>query len=311
VLDRFADYGGANSHYARRPQWDRITLLPITDDSAAETAIDSGDIDFGAIPTTGVDRFAHSSRFNLFRRPTLNYAWMAMSVKDPNLKDINLRRAIRSAIDVPGIIEAAYDGKWERAYAIIPKSMGLGYWANAPHHDRNLDQARAYMKKTGQKSLDLTLTILDQDPFRTAAQVIQSNLSDIGIKVNIVPQDSATYYAIPGNGGGGPHRQLVYAFYVTEPDPSWSFVWFTCSQLKEWNWDDLCLKPFDNLYQQALRTFDPAVRNRLYIQMQKLWDAQASMVWIAYPTDYYAAKKGLRPSIRPDGYLYLWDFRSA
>ncbi len=311
VLTRFEQYGGANSHYAAKPEWDRITIVPITSDSAAETALEAGDVDFGSIPTAAVNRFSPNSKFGLYRRPSLNYAWMAMNVTDPNLKDINLRHAIRSAIDVPGIIKAAYDGKWERAYAIIPQAMGLGYWPNAPHHNRDLAAAKSAMQKTGLSKLDLTLTTLNAEAFKTAAQVIQSNLSDIGITVKIQALDSATYYAIPGNGGGGPHRQLVYAFYVTEPDPSWSFVWFTCAQMKLWNWDNWCSPKFDALYTQALRTHDRARRNRLYVEMQRLWDAESSMVWIGYPTDYYAAKRSITPSLRPDGYFYLWNFRAA
>ena len=57
--------------------------------------------------------------------------------------------------------------------------------------------------------------------------MIQANLADIGINLGIQTQDNATFNAIPGGGGGGPHRQLVYTLFTTQPDPSWSTVWFT------------------------------------------------------------------------------------
>lgn len=311
VLRRFADYGGANAAYAGKPDFDEIKILPITNDSAAETALEAGDVDFGRISEASVDRFQKNSKFSLHTRPTLNYIWMAMSVEDPHLKDVNLRRAIRYAIDVPGIIQAAYDGKWARARAIIPPAMGIGYWPGAPRYNRDLDKAKSLMRKTGLSKLDLTLTVLDAEKDKTAAQVIQQNLADIGINVKLQPLDSATYYAIPGNGGGGPHRQLVYAVYVTEPDPSWSTVWFTCPQMGLWNWDNWCSKRFDALHNAAIKEFDPAKRTKLYVELQKLWDAEANMVWIAYPTFFYVSKKTVKPSLRPDGTLVLWNFKSG
>jgi len=95
-------------------------------DSPAETALRAGDVDFGEIATSSVDRFKSDSRFNSVSRNTLDYQFMAINVTDPQLKDLNLRLAIRYGIDVPSIIEAAFDGKWTRANAIIPKT-----WASA------------------------------------------------------------------------------------------------------------------------------------------------------------------------------------
>ncbi len=310
VLKRFAGYGGANSAYAAKPDFDEIRILPITNDSAAETALEAGDVDFGRISEASVDRFSRNRRLDMHVRNSLNYIWMAMNVQDPNLKDINLRHAIRYAVDVPGIIQAAYDGKWARARAILPKTMGIGYWPDAPRYDRDVEKAKSFMKAAGLSTLDLTLTVLDAEKDKTAAQVIQSNLADIGINVKIQPQDSATYYAIPGNGGGGPHRQLVYALYVTEPDPSWSTVWFTCPQMRVWNWDNWCNAKFDGLHNAAIAEFDPAKRTKLYVELQKFWDREASMVWIAYPTFFYVSKKTIEPSLRPDGTMVLWNFRS-
>ncbi len=51
-----------------------------------------------------------------------------MNVQAANLKDINVRKAIREAIDVPSILEAAYSGKYKQACAMIAPDM-LGYLA--------------------------------------------------------------------------------------------------------------------------------------------------------------------------------------
>jgi peptide/nickel transport system substrate-binding protein len=312
VLTRFDKYAGANKGYTRGPFFESINVIPIVNDSAAETALRAGDIDFTEISTTSVDRLKGDSRFQTVSRNTLDYQFMAMNVTDPLLQDINLRMAIRQAIDVPSIIEAAYDGKWTRANAIIPKNMGLGYWKGAPTYDRDVDKAKALLAKTGKSDITLTLAVSDAEDDKTVAQIIQANLKDIGIKIDLKVNDSATFNAIPGAGGGGKNRQLVYGGYVTEPDPSWSTVWFTCAQNGLWNWDNWCDKGgFDRVHYAAIKETNPAKRQKLYEELQRLWDANASMVWVAYPTRFYSGRKGMTPALRPDGHLIPYAFRAA
>ena len=131
------------------------------------------------------------------------------------------------------------------------------------------------------------------------AQVVQENLAEIGIDVTINVQDAATFWNIPGVGGGGENRQMVYSYYVTEPDPAWSMEWWTTDQIGLWNWCEWSNKQFDQLYAEGTRTLDTAKRQEIYIEMQKVWDADANMVWIAYMTNPYAYKKALRPSSGP------------
>ena len=201
----------------RGPAFESINVIPIVNDSAAETALRAGDIDFTEIATGSVDRLKADSRFQSLSRNTLDYQFLAMNVTDELLKDPNLRQAIRSAIDVPGIIEAAYDGKWTRANAIIPKNMGLGYWKGAPVYQRDVEKAKAFLAKTGKSNITLTLATQDDEADKTVVQVIQANLKDIGITTELRITDPATFNAIPGAGGGGKNRQLVYGGYVRSP----------------------------------------------------------------------------------------------
>ena len=311
VLTRFADYGKANSAYAPPPAAQQIVFQEITDDGAAQTALQSGDLDFAQISTAYVKLLTNSPKFNLVHMPTLNYEWIAMNVTDPFLSNINVRKAIRQAVDVPGILAAAYDGVWQRANAIIPQAMGLGYWPQAPTYDRDVAKAKSYLSAAGVSGGKLSLTIIDAPADRTAAQVIQQNLADIGLTVTINVQDAATFWEIPGQGGGGANRQLVYNYYVTEPDPYWSMEWWVTSQKSLWNWCEWSNKQFDQLFEQGAITLDPAKRTQIYQQMQQVWDADANMVWVAFITNPYAFKKSVAAVFRPDGDPMFWRFTGA
>lgn len=304
VLKKFDSYSGANSSYAPKSPFDTIETQVVDSDNTAFEALQTSSIAMAYLAPSLITEADASSSLRVYSRATLNYYFLSISQK--NVPNLNLRRAIRSAIDVDGVIKDAYDGRYVRAYGIIPPAMGVGYWADAPKYNQDLTLAKQYLSQSGETNVSLTLTTTNDQPSTDAAQVIAANLGQIGIKVNIVTQDPATFDAIPGNGGGGSHRELVYSLYVSEPDPYWSFIWFTCAQIGLWNWCDWCNPKFNSLLNEALATYDDSKRDQLYIQAAQLWDAQSNIVWIAYPTWYFVAQSWVVPSLQPDGYPNLW-----
>lgn len=303
VLQRFEDYWGDP------PEWDTLEFIPIVEDSAAEIALETGEIDFGSVSAASFDRFDADPNFDAYAVPSLDYNWLAMNVQHPNLEDINVRQAIRYAVDVPSINIAAYEGKWERACALIAPGQ-VGAWEDAPCYERDVDTAMEYMQAAELDSLDLTITVDDLEASRAAAEVIQANLADIGINAEIIVQDSSTYWEAGFGEEGRTNRQLTLVGYGTTPDPSWSTVWFTCDQVPEWNWMYWCNERYDELHNAAIRELDPEKRDEMYTEMQQLMDEDAIAVWIAYPTMLYVSKSDIVPSISPHGRFMGWNFHS-
>ena len=310
LLKKFANYGGANSDYAQPAVFEELYLQFVPEDSTAANALQAGDIQYGMVGEGTVDQVKNAG-YPVEAKPSLNYQFVSMSVADETLSDINIRKAVREAIDVDGIIEAAYDGKYTRANAIIPENMGLGYWADAPTYGANPDKAKEHLAASGKTGVKLTLTTTNAETDKTTAEVIQANLKDVGIDVEIITQDSGTFYAIPGDGGGGKNRQLVYSGYTSEPDPSWSIVWWTKSQIDVWNWADWVDPKFEQLYADGIAEFDDAKRDEIYIELQKVWDEAATMVWIAFPTFYFGGESYIKPSFAMNGWVNLWQFGLA
>ena len=175
-----------------------------------------------------------------------------MNVLHENLKDKNVRLAIRYGIDVPSIIEAAFDGRWEQATAILPPGMPIGYWEDAPKYERDVEQAKQYLADAGAEGLELVMNVTADEPgAETVAEIVQANLTEIGIQHR------------GGRAGGSASsprltkeanakRQLFYIGFTTNPDPSWSTVWFTCDQIDVWNWMSWCNEEYSRLDKEAV-----------------------------------------------------------
>jgi peptide/nickel transport system substrate-binding protein len=305
LMSRFGGYSGASSEVGEPPQWDTIEIV-LSASQTGDVALEAGDVGFAVLPLSAVDRL-QGSGIAVSEVETVDFSWLNMNILAPKLADINIRKAIRAAIDTPGIIEAAWYGKWKPATAAIAPNVPIGYWPDAPKYARDLDQARAFMAAAGTESLDLTLTINVSDLGATeAAEIIQANLAEIGINVEVVREDSSTFYTLNETLR---QRELALVNWTSNPDPVWATQWFTCEQFDTWNWMYMCNESFDGLHREALLERDPEKRTQLYIEMQKLWDEAAGAAWLAWPVSYFGHAESLKPSFTTWGNPILWNFR--
>ncbi len=187
----------------------------------------------------------------------------------------------------------------ERASAILPPGMPIGYWADAPLYDRDIEGAKALLAQASNPPTELEYRYTEQTGARATGEIVQANLAELGINVTFKQLDSSAYFALEKEELQS--RELFYVGFITNPDPSWSTVWFVCDQIDVWNWMYWCDEEYDRLHYAAIQETDPAVRNDMYIEMQKLWDAAAHTVWLAWPTRWFGAKQGIQPVLRPDG----------
>ena len=307
VVERFDDYSGA-SDYVDEPQWERIIWVPIQDDSAADIAIETGDVDFGEVSAAAVDRFEADEDFVVDPMATFDYGWIGMNVQDEALQDVNIRRAIRQMIDVDGIIAAGFEGHVERANALISPEMPIGHWADAPEYQPDVEQAQAYLDQADVEPPEqLTFTIDDQTGAQEAAEIAQAGLAEIGIDVEIDLLDTGEFREVARD----QQIQLFFMSFSNTADPSWATVWFSCDQVGDWNYMHWCNEDYQELHEAALTETDPDTRHDMYVEMQQIMDEDAVAQWVMYRTNFYTYPTDLEPSLVPERYgKYLaWDFR--
>jgi len=301
-LKRFAGYMGAP------PVWDEIRFVPVVDDSAAEIALETGELDFAPIPETLVDRFKANSDFNVVEIVPFSYDGLLMNVQHPNLTDLNVRQAIRYAVDVPAIIEVAYGGLATRACAILAPGQ-LGFWEDAPCYERDVVKAKAFLAQASAAPVGLTITTLNGEKDRQVGELIQANLAEVGIPAEVIAQDDATYWDGGFGEPGLKERQLTYIRWSsTGTDPSYNTSWFTCEQVLQWNWMYWCSPEFDQMHFGALEEMDQAQRAEMYVQLQRVWDEGANVVWTVHPADFFAVRSGIQAMLTPLAIPVPWAF---
>ncbi|MER9174362.1 ABC transporter substrate-binding protein [Mesorhizobium sp. M0955] len=311
LLTRNPDWSGP------KPGFDEIRLVAISDDKAAERAYQAGDIDFTSISLDSVAGFKSTppADTKVEEKPSIGYTWLGLNIDNPKLKDINVRKAIQWAINVPQILDAAYSGQVNVATGTIAPAI-VGHRAKAlvpPEGD--LMKAKEFLEKAGVSDLSLTLNCSNDSRMTNIAQMVQAQLSQIGITVEVNALDDSTFWTIGMESEGERWKdvQLILNHYIGLPDPHYQVVSFTQDQVGVWNWERFRSERFDEVVAKAIAIEDPDARAKLYYEAQDLMEESGAYRFLtneAMPI-VYRNTEIVDAATRPDGAPLYLDFRPA
>lgn len=281
VLRRFADW-----HGEKAPEFDEIEFVWVRDSSAQEIALASGDIDVGRLAISSITRFEKDPAFKVHRAVSLDQIWLGMNLISPVFENGALREAVRYGVDVPSIIEGAYEGRFMQATASIAPGMPVGYWKDAPVYQRDVARATKLVEEAGASGKVIRLAVPRDDTLRLVAEIVQANLAEIGLQIEIdIRSDLVSL--------GPKARELemfLGSFTAVPPDPTWATQWWRCDGFDKYNWMYWCDPEYDRLDIAGTRELDPVKRSALYIEGQKRWDEAMHTVWLAWPSIYIASR---------------------
>ncbi len=250
----------------------------------------------------------------LIRKPSLDYVWLGMNTEAPPFDDIRVRRAVQRAVDVDAVLEAAYFGVATRATGIIAPGL-IGHRDKILGDPRpNLEEARRLLAEAGHADgFACTLDIEAKTERLLAAQVIQANLAQIGIRVQINQHDSGTFWSLGSEAEGDQWKkiQLILQKYGMQPDPSFATAWFTPEQVGIWNWERFRSPEFGKLHREAMVVPDPAARHRMYQRMQDLMEESGAYVFLTHEVNAAVYRDTIRPALLPDANVVLPEFQPA
>jgi peptide/nickel transport system substrate-binding protein len=195
VLTAYEDYwGGA-------PSVDGVEFRYITEPAAALTALQNGEVQWtDNVPPQQIESLQGDDTVELQTTPSVDYWYMSMNYAQAPFDNRDVRRAISFAVDREAVAEAARFGAAQPNQTAIPEDSFF-YYDYAPFQ-RDPDQARQLLQQAGvQTPLTMGLMVTDQFPETvTAAQVIASQLGEVGINVEIETLDFATWLDRQGAG---------------------------------------------------------------------------------------------------------------
>ena len=175
---------------------DGIDISVLPDETAILASLRTGQVDFALINDPLVATLVPGNRgLTLDREPVLSYHVLQLNADEGAMKELKVRQAISCAIDRQDVLEAALLGEGKvtgpltmPAYATDPSELFC--------YTQDLDKARELMKEAGyENGFSAKVIAATGEPPTAAseAQVIQSQLAEIGIKLDIEMMELNVY----------------------------------------------------------------------------------------------------------------------
>jgi peptide/nickel transport system substrate-binding protein len=167
------------------------------------------------------------------------------------------------------------------------------------------DKARELLAEAGYPDgFETTITFANFDLHRRNAEIIASQLAQVGIKATLQSMELATWLDQVYRGRDYELNTLSHSGRL-DPDPFLNRL--TCDS-KE-NYRNYCNPQFDELIRQGASTTDVAKRKEIYAKAQRLLAEDAASVWLYTPHVILGAQRNVHGyTFRP---ISGMDFRGV
>lgn len=167
----------------------------IPEGTSRTIALEAGEVDFVyEVPSADVERLKENSKFEVKEITSVENFFLGLNLDKEPFNDVNVRQAINYGINREDIIAAALNGYGVPNYT----SIAMGYAGSTEEGacTYDLEKAKEYLEQWGGNPEDIVLPIICSNETKVAAAtVMQSNLAELGIQVEVVSTDTATYFS--------------------------------------------------------------------------------------------------------------------
>jgi peptide/nickel transport system substrate-binding protein len=225
--------------------------------------------------------------------------YLGMNHHNPALANVRVRRAIALAIDREGIVRHVLDGQAEAATGLLP-SRHPYYSSRVHRYAHDPERARKLLKKAGFPDPDgdgplprlhLRYTTSTVELRRRIAEVIASNLAEVGIEVSIESYEWGTFYDDIARGD----YDLYSLMWVGIRDPDLYRVVFHSAMTPPagGNRGFYSNPRMDRLTERGRSGNDAEMRRAVYDRVQRLAARQLPYVPLWWPKNVVVATKRL------------------
>ncbi len=224
--------------------------------------------------------------------PTLSAFYYMLNTKKPPTDDVHCRKAMSYAFDYDTALTLEWPGV-KQMIAPVPATLA-GVDASIPHYTHDLDKAKAELAQCKYaNSLDKNPVILnwvsevpDEEKY---ALLFQSNMADIGMKVNVV---KTPWLSLVENTSKLETSPSIATIYVSSDLPEAGLMMkqkYHSSTTGTWQQNEWLQNPqIDAAIDDALATLDQTERFAKYSKIQAQLEDLAPSIWIYDQIDKHA-----------------------
>jgi peptide/nickel transport system substrate-binding protein len=249
------------------PYLDGIEFKAMADETARLTSVRTGEVDvILEVPQKDVSSLKSDSSVVIVGGPGSWYDYIGINNNREPFADVKVRQALAYGVDRKAIVDIALFGE---ATPIKTGPIPPSHWAyvNDEAYKRDIAKAKQLLAEAGfPNGFKATLKVgADYKSQVAIAQVVQSQLKDIGIEVEVKPMEWGLFIDEVVNKNDFDMTILGW-IGATDPD---AFMYAQFKTGEKWNFYKFSDQQVDDLVEQGRTAMDQNERKRIYTDAQK------------------------------------------
>jgi peptide/nickel transport system substrate-binding protein len=302
-----------DKYFAEKPKIDGILIKVIPDTNTALIALKKGEIDVAGIPGKDLPRFTKDPSVRLARYQDLQYTYLGFNLKNYFFKDKRIRQAIAHAINKDAIVRNVLADLGAPAHLPISPVSWAYPKESFDYYPYNKKKSKQLLKEAGLETFNNTnilhkngrqfsFTLItnkgNKDREKTA-QLIQSFLSVLGIKVNIQLMEWSSFVKLLNSPQDPKPFDAVLLGWGLSLDPDCYSTWHSSQYPKGFNFIDYNNKAVDKLIAQGRTEMNVAKRKAIYQKLFPMIAEDVPYLFLYYPDTIVAINKRVKGLSKP------------
>jgi len=268
-IERNPNYWATPAHLERV----EFKVIPDATTRALELRKHSADIGINTLTADTVVALRQDKGLTVMQAPGTIYAYIALNLRDPILKDVRVRQALAHAIDTRPIIQYLLRNQAQPAYSILPPEHwaydgDVTRYAYDPQRARQMLDDAGYHASNGVR-FHVTIKSSTDDATRLMTVVLQQQLRAVGVALDIRTFEFATFFSDITKGA---YQMYSMRWIGGNQDPDiFEYVFDTASfPPKRANRTFYSNPRVDELIREGRTTLDQQKRKAIYAEVQQI-----------------------------------------
>lgn len=284
--DAFIRYSAHPHFMDGKSKIDHLVYAITPDSSTRYARLVSGECDVMANPPKSqYDLLKNNPDIQVYQKPGLNIGYLAFNTLKAPLDNLKVRQAIAMAIDKKRLVERVYGDLGTINHSLLPPAMAPYYNNNLKGQEFNPEKAKAILEEQNVLPISIDLWAL---PVQRAynpngmlmAELIQEDLSQIGINIRLVTFEWSTYLEKVKAG----EHDMALLGWVADNYSANDFLstLIGCDGITtRTNRTRWCSRQLDSYLQEANESTDESKKTQLYYLVQSIIADQVPLIPIA------------------------------
>lgn len=205
-------------YWGEAPSIDRIDFRVVPEAGSRIAALQTGEATaIYPMPTDQVATVRAAGDINMVSLESTTMRYVTLNTNYEPLSDVKVRQALNYALNQDEYVKVMYSGAATPATSVLPE-MVPGYKAQTPY-EYDLEKAKSLLEEAGYADGFEVSIIVDNSTQETkGATFVMQQLEQVGVKVNVLPNEAATNAEIAAEPEDTTELQMWYVNW-SQSDP--------------------------------------------------------------------------------------------